>query len=305
MNNLPSWFAVRKNTPLFAITCVLCMITCSPILCADTIAYTQLTDGYWQVWTQEDNNTPVQVTQSAFDKRTPHWLPDGGKILFRSANRELFIYDLAAQSEKQILPSLGWGTDAVFLNDREVLFSRFDSFLADESDLWVSDLSGEKRYLLTQKPGLEYAPAVSLDGSRIVFVSGKGAGTHELYLYELKTKQLTQLTKNEVLEMQPAWSPNGKWIAYASDETGNFEIYTMDLESRQTKQITDWKGVDLSPAWSPDGNTIAFTSDRSGVLAVWAVSSSGDAPVKLVQSDAPAQEASFKPLGKAKEKQAS
>lgn len=258
------------------------------------IAYTSLTDGHWQIWIKEFTGEPYQLTSTSYDKRTPAWSPDGKKIVFRSNNQELFLFDFDTKKETQILKYLGWITDPSFVGHNKIIFSRFDKNLKDESDLWISDLDGKEPSVVTKGVGLEYSPQVSPDGKKILFMSGKGYGTHEIYLFDLEEKSEIRLTQNRALEIHPVFSPDGKSIAYASDESGNFDIFVMDLNTRQTKQLTNWLGADLSPTWSPDGAGIAFASDRSGILQVWIMSVDGTNPVPLIHEKIPSQEPSWR-----------
>jgi Tol biopolymer transport system component len=60
----------------------------------------------------------------------------------------------------------------------------------------------------------------------------------------------------------PAWSPDGRYIAFSGSVGGISDLFLYDLEARATTRLTDDKYGDFQPAWSPDGRTLAFTSDR-------------------------------------------
>lgn len=60
----------------------------------------------------------------------------------------------------------------------------------------------------------------------------------------------------------PAWSPDGRSIAFSGNVGGISDLFVYDLESEELTRLTDDKYADLQPSWSPDGSTIAFTSDR-------------------------------------------
>ena len=68
---------------------------------------------------------------------------------------------------------------------------------------------------------------------------------------------------------EPAQSPDGKGIAFASGRDGNREIYVMGADGSRPENLTRHEAWDVSPAWSPDGQRIAFVSDRSGDVEVW------------------------------------
>ena len=92
-----------------------------------------------------------------------------------------------------------------------------------------------------------------------------------------------QLTANPGWEGQPAISPDGTMIAYASDESGNLDIWVADVRGGGTLRLTDHPGVDQDPSWFPDGSAIVFASDRSGTSSIWKVPRLGGDPVMLLE----------------------
>jgi Tol biopolymer transport system component len=76
---------------------------------------------------------------------------------------------------------------------------------------------------------------------------------------------LARVTFETGLQAEPAWSPDGRFIAYSSDQAGNFDIWVQPLAGAgKALQVTSDPASDWSPAWSPDGNSIAFRSEREG-----------------------------------------
>jgi eukaryotic-like serine/threonine-protein kinase len=75
---------------------------------------------------------------------------------------------------------------------------------------------------------------------------------------------LTRVTFEEGLQTQPTWSPDGRFIAYSSDQGGNFDIWVQPIGGGRAVQVTSDPAHDWQPSWSPDGNSIAFRSERDG-----------------------------------------
>ena len=103
--------------------------------------------------------------------------------------------------------------------------------------------------------------AVDLD--RIVFVSDRD-GNNEIYIMNSDGSDARNLTNNPANDRHPAWSPDGRAIAFASrrdDDT--FDIYFLDLETLAVTRLTH-QGANTRPSWSPDGSRIAFVSNRHG-----------------------------------------
>jgi len=77
-------------------------------------------------------------------------------------------------------------------------------------------------------------------------------------------RALTQLTFEPGLEAEPTWSPDGRFIAYASNRSGNSDIWVQPLGGGDAVQVTKDPAHDWQPDWSPDGKLIAFRSERDG-----------------------------------------
>ena len=73
-----------------------------------------------------------------------------------------------------------------------------------------------------------------------------------------------KLTDGEFLDAWPAWRPDGKQIAFASNRSGNYDIWLMTSDGKELTNLTDHKAQDTSPAWSSDGKKLAFVSTRDG-----------------------------------------
>ncbi len=69
--------------------------------------------------------------------------------------------------------------------------------------------------------------------------------------------------------VRPAWSPDGKKLAYVSYATGRPQIYVQDIFNRHTQRLTDFKGSNLSPAWSPDGRRMAMSLSKDGNAEIY------------------------------------
>ena len=142
------------------------------------------------------------------------------------------------------------------------------------------DADGGNQQNLTNDPNSDLSPSWSPDGKRIAFVSyrdGKvhaihGWPTSEIYVMDADGGNPQNLTNNSDDDFHPAWSPDGKRIAFTSYKDGHFigefeitsEIYLMDADGGNQQKLTENRKNDFSPSWSPDGKRIAFSSDRKG-----------------------------------------
>jgi TolB protein len=97
--------------------------------------------------------------------------------------------------------------------------------------------------------------AWSPDGRRLA-VSMQGS----LWLHDLGTREAMQLTNGPGYDYQPDWSPDGRFVAYASYRNDAVDLRLVDVEFGETRALVSNGAVNVEPRWSPDGRRIAFVS---------------------------------------------
>lgn len=115
-------------------------------------------------------------------------------------------------------------------------------------------------------------PSWSPDGRKIL-LSGLVDGTADLYIYDLKTGKLEQLTHDLYSDIHPAWSPDGRYIVFSKERQNHaaeqkkysFELAVFDAETKQTRILNVFPGADnLNPLFNPGSDAVYFVSDRDG-----------------------------------------
>ena len=128
--------------------------------------------------------------------------------------------------------------------------------------------------------GLE-TPALSPDGNSIAYSSSPDSGAVEIYVKPLTPgAREIQLTSDGQGNSEPAWSPDGRLIAFHSFRRGG--IWLIPATGGTARQLTDFGAW---PAWSLDGSSIAFQSEFPNMppTTIWKVSSQGGEPVQITQ----------------------
>ncbi|MDO4638021.1 MAG: Tol-Pal system beta propeller repeat protein TolB [Lautropia sp.] len=134
--------------------------------------------------------------------------------------------------------------------------------------------------------------------TRIAFVSKQG-DRYRLNVADWDGQNVqTALNAGEPI-ISPAWSPDGRRLAYVSFETKKPVVYVHDLASGQRKAVAQFKGSNSAPAWSHDGRSLAVTLTRDGGSQIYMVSADGgETAHRLTQSSSIDTEPVFSPDGR-------
>ena len=103
--------------------------------------------------------------------------------------------------------------------------------------------------------GKDYGGYWSPDGKKIAFFSNRG-GNYDIWVTNINSTGLAQLTTHEADDLYPTWSPDGKKIAFLSSRSGEVSVWTMNNNGSDQEQITAGGNGDWGTDWSPDGMEI-------------------------------------------------
>jgi TolB protein len=153
------------------------------------------------------------------------------------------------------------------------------------SDLIYEQLTGEKGAFNTQ----------------IAYITSTGTGTAKSYTLMVADSDgyspQTILRSNQPL-MSPAWSADGRQIAYVSFENKVAEIYIQDVASGSRRKVASFKGINGAPSWSPDGQRLALTLSQDGNPEIYVMELNSKALKRLTNSPAIDTEPVWSPDGK-------
>jgi len=184
---------------------------------------------------------------------TPAWSPDGSKIMFMSSmygDPELFVVDSNGGHPKRLTYAAGgntspaWnpktGQQVVFVSGRGGLPQLF---------MMNADGTGTSKIDLADK-GYVIDPAWSPNGQLIAFSWRRPNGNYDLYVMDVTSHQLVQLTRDAARNERPSWAPDGRHIVFESTRTGTRQIWSMLADGTELRQLTT-QGENESPNWSP------------------------------------------------------
>ncbi len=134
------------------------------------------------------------------------------------------------------------------------------------------------------RTGME-VPALSSDGNSIAYHSPAGSGSNEIFVKPLTPgARDIQITSDAQNSRDPAWSPDGKLIAYQSTKKGG--LWLIPSTGGTARQLADFGSF---PSWSPDGSMIAFQSDATDMppTTIWTIPTAGGKAAQLTKQGSP------------------
>lgn len=193
---------------------------------------------------------------------TPAFSPDGRKLAFSSSHGgsiDLWVMDLETRrltrlthdEERDVWPA--WSPDG-----KRILFTKRIS--STRTTLFLLDLErGEEREFC---PELSWGRCGSWspDGKQVVFVSSGHEGeSRGLWVAEADGTHPRELYQSPGRDDEPCWSPDGRFIAFSSDQGGVMNLWLLEVETKRAFPLTFFtEGWASSPCFSPDGEWIVF-----------------------------------------------
>lgn len=207
------------------------------------------------------------------------WSPDSKHIVFASKAGDEDALQIVDVRSRKIVKELKLGLDGIFTpswspKGDEIAFMGIQN---GQGDIYSYHLKTEKLRQITDDVFSDLQPQWSPDGKTIAFISDRGDFStsdipadfkiyHEdywqkdVYLIDVETQKMRRLTHTSGLEASPVFSPDGKKIAYTSDENGIYNIYIYDLETGMNYPITDVLTGIFNLSWHGDAKKLAFVS---------------------------------------------
>jgi hypothetical protein len=250
----------------------------------DVLLFAEIVEEENKVWYSNIEKQRVgemgktRLTYGKWHDLFPAFTPDGKKAIFSSnrtsSNPTLWQVGVDAQIglTKLTYTQAEDYSPSVAPGDKMVVFASNPPG-ADEPQIWI--FSRESNLLTQLREG--EAPQVSPDAKRILFIrQDKLSKRNQLWVMSSDGAEETQLSQNTDYDIiDPRWSPDGKWIVYASNEgfdsqkLRNFDIWMMSSNGSKRTQLTTNGSQDDSPCWDFQGKTIYFRSNRGGAWNIW------------------------------------
>lgn len=253
------------------------------------VAFATDRDGDFEIYVmnREGDGQTNLTNEGNYIQTWPTWSPQARALAFISDEpaEGLGIYRM--DSDGQNVMPLVEGLDVI---PSPLLWSPTGEWLAfgvgreGNPDVYIVDAAGETIINLSDDPGEDLLGSWSPDGGQFLFASTRDGGNLALYLVSVPDGAPVQITSSASNSGRPAWSPEGRYIAYMTSRDGNLELYRIDTRTGEETRLTDNGDFDGFPLWSPDGSKIAFLSDRDGNAEIYVMNSDGSDPTNLTNS---------------------
>jgi TolB protein len=231
-----------------------------------TIIYAARGNGFSHIWFYIPGDpTPYQLTAGSYDDRDPEVDPSGSQIAFsshRDGNWDLYLLQLDTGDVRRMSATMGYEGHPSWSPDGQWI--AYEAYYEGNFDIWLMPVEGNGEPIrLTTNAAMDLSPEWSADGRRILFVSDRG-GNFDLYQADLDAieDRFTNLTNTpDIIEKDPAYSPDNQSIAYTSRENGVDQLMLMEWSNGEisTRQV----GQGTFPIWAPNGETLAAIQQQA------------------------------------------
>jgi TolB protein len=207
------------------------------------LAFTTSNDASPEHWEWVVGGPDFSYGDMSFGIGHPTWAPDENRIALTVPQGIAMIERGDDYTERTLLSGQ--------IGDRDPSWSPAGGSIAfvRGGDLWRMDEDGSRQSQITTSGGCS-APALSPDGARVAFEKDGG-----IWIQDLAPGSMPSMVTEG---HRPAWSPNGGWLAFDSNRSGNSDIWVIAFGGGTAVRITSDPGIDLDPTWSADGTTIAY-----------------------------------------------
>jgi eukaryotic-like serine/threonine-protein kinase len=222
-----------------------------------------------------------QLTTS--DAVQPHWSPNGHRIAYWLAGaggqRNIWTIPAAGGDPVAVTDDAYLDWNPVWAPDGAHLF--FSSNRGGSLNLWRVRIDERSGRVLAPPEPLRTPSAnsgflsLSADGMRIAYVHQTFARNISRFPFDPEARAPAgapeRVTHSTQVLRSPAISPDGRRVAYASDD----QIFVADADGTNPRQLTQDAFTNRGPRWSPDGRTIAFYANRTGTFQIWTIRPDG------------------------------
>ncbi|NKB89295.1 MAG: hypothetical protein GKS06_13840 [Acidobacteria bacterium] len=224
----------------------------------------------------------TRLTESGARNGQTFWSPDGERMSFvsnRDDGWQVWVMDADGGRPRRLTSEaepVGWpswshdGSTIYFYGTRDGAYQM----------LSVPSAGGQVR-LLEGTGAHAFRPLVDPSGTRLLFdaVQPDGGSNHDIYVRDLSSDEVRQLTDDPGYDSDARWSPNGEQIVFHSDrgnEAFHTQVYVMSADGSAPRQLTHGDTSNQYPSWSENGLCVAYVAIDGDNRDLWVTNVAGD-----------------------------
>lgn len=246
------------------------------------VYYSSRIEGSRALWrVQPTGGVPQRVTAGTGSEGEPSLSGDGRRLAYstRSGNWRIMLLDVRSGERVPLFEAPIAHAPVMARDGSRVLFL---SGGPNRTDLWQAPLakgrpSGSPARV-TEMPGGIGTFSVSADGRWVAYHRNVD-GQRDIWIGPATGGVAVNITDDAATDLHPAWAPDGKSLAFASDREGHENIWVMPVAegraSGPARRITEGSATDVFPAWSPAGDAVAFLRRDGPSSEAWIAPASG------------------------------
>ncbi len=229
----------------------------------------------------------------------PRWCPDGKIValtpeMWRTVSHDVLLVDVPRKQVRTLRSALGG-----FFISSVAWSGKGDEVMYVQAESAAGTVVGSTARLIAQNVSsgkhrvVAYSPTSSnvldiLGPGRVVFDSrSPREGLQEISL-KGNSAASRWLTKGNVSDRQPAYSPDGEWIIFSSNRSGNLDLWEISTKTGSVRRITEDMAEDWDPTFTPDGH-IVWSSNRSGHFEIWIAEADGSGARQITHDEGDAE----------------
>jgi Tol biopolymer transport system component len=229
-------------------------------------SYLKITDGQGNAsWTSEEKYY-AELRLSPDGKHVAASVADP-----RIGTQDVWLVDIEREVSTRFTFNEADDLSAVWSPDgKQVVYG---SDAGDRYDIFIKDVggTGSERLLYTDDDLHKFPRSWSRDGKHLLFAGIDDTGRWDILDLPLQDGEPAgeprALQKTDFDEIDPEISPNGRWLAYGSNETGTFEIYVTNFPDAERKWLVSSSGGTI-PRWAPDGSKLYYVATNGALFEV-------------------------------------
>ncbi len=211
-----------------------------------------------------ENGLRTILLYSKDSLQATNWINNDNDLVYNSKGL-LYKYNIKNRATQQI--ESGFATDNnndhVFSFDESLLgISHHNKYDNGDSAIYIMNPKGDKnpKKITLDSIGNSYLHGISPDNKTLIYTALR-KNKHDIYGININSRKEFQLTNTKNLDDGSEYSPDGKYIYFNSNRTGNMQLWKMDFDGKNQKQLTfDTNYKDWFPHISPNGKWIVFIS---------------------------------------------